>query len=112
MNLVTLDQAKLRLRMDTDDLDDDIELMISAASTIILRYLDSAADEFLDSNGDVPTDSNGDAEVPADVQTAALYLVGTMLRDPDGSDTQKWESGYLPPMVVSLLASRRIPPLA
>lgn len=111
-DLITLEQAKLRLRVDSDDQDDDISLMIAGASVALLRYLDSAADEFLDSSGDVIVDSSGAPEIPADVQNACLFLVGSWLRDPDGNDVDKWQPGWMPAPVVSLLASRRVPPLA
>lgn len=111
MNLVTLDEAKLRLRVDGTALDSDIELMIGGASATVLRHLDAAANAFLlDDNGDpIPEE---DVVVPDDVKNATLYLVGVMLRDPDGAEGKDWDMGYLPRPVTSLLMSWRKPPLA
>lgn len=111
MNLVTLDEAKLRLRVDGTAQDSDIELMIGGASTAVLRHLGDAANEFLlDVNGDpIPEDQ---IVVPDDVKNATLYLVGAMLRDPDGAEVKDWDMGYLPRPVTALLVSRRKPSLA
>jgi hypothetical protein len=111
MNLVTIDEAKLRLRFDGTALDTDIQLMIGGASATVLRHLDNAANAFLLDGDGVPIPENA-VVVPDDVKNATLYLVGVMLRDPDGADGKDWDMGYLPRPVTALLMSWRKPPIA
>lgn len=101
-DLVTLEQAKKRLRVFGNDRDADIQLMIEGASVLILRHL-AGGDDFMRIEPVV---------VPKDVQNATLTLVGVMLRDPDGANGKDWDRGFLPRAVSSLLVSRRKPVLA
>lgn len=114
MKLVTLDQAKLRLRFDTDALDPDIELMIEGASRAVMRYLgEYGTASFTDSAGDVSEDSNGIVlDVPEDVKLAVLVLVGILVRDPSGVDMASWEMGFLPAPVTAFLYPLRTPSMA
>lgn len=100
-----------RLRVDEPQIEADLALMIDGASTVVLRHLDRAANEFLlDEDGEpIPEEQ---VQVPADVQNATLALVGILLRDPDGADSKTWTAGHLPFAVTCLLMSRRVPPLA
>ena len=69
--LVTLEETKVALRVDADDLDGTLELMIEAASEAVISYLKDAAEEFMDEDGEsIP------GEVPARVQWATIALVG------------------------------------
>lgn len=112
-NLVTLEMARDHLRSDTTDDDNDLTLKIEAASTAVIKYLKGGAEVLgLDSNGDVQVDSDGDpVGVPRDIQLATLMLVGVFYRDREGQDTSKWQQGYLPAAVVSLLTGYRDPAL-
>jgi hypothetical protein len=87
--LVTTDQAQLRLKLDVAEGDADLELMIEGASAAILAYL-KLPDGF-------------DDAVPPEVQNATLALVGIMYRDPDGTEMQNWQQGYLPWAVTALI---------
>lgn len=113
--LVTLAQAKAQHRVDNDDLDSTLTLLIRAASLAVLRYL-KTPDAYQDSAGDVIVDSQGDpTEVPEDVQLAVLVLVGDMLKNPEGQAgiiNPSWSPGYLPTAVVSLLYPLRDPTIA
>ncbi len=115
--LVTLDQAKLHLRMDADDTfeDSDVTLKILAASAAVLDYLDAAQFDFLDTSGELLEDSSGPLTVPYKVQAATLLLVGDLYknREPTADDVvdPKFGYGYLPRAVVALLYPLRIPPV-
>lgn len=110
--LVTVDQAKAQLRIDTGDGDTNLALLIRAASRAVLRYL-KTPDAYQDSAGDVIADSNGDpTEVPEDVQAAVIMLTGNFMRDPSGVRPEDWAAGYLPAPVISLLYPLRDPTLA
>jgi hypothetical protein len=113
MKLITLEQAKLRCRIDADEADTDIDLMIEGASHAVLNYLKSGADYFLDTNGEVPLDTDGDPDgVPAVVQNATLLMLGYLYRYRDENPNDEFQMGYLPAPVMSLLYPLRDPALA
>jgi two-component system OmpR family response regulator len=68
--LVTLDQAKLHLRVDQDAEDDDITLKIEAASAAILDYIGDAQYLFLYTGGD---------ELDLEATTEFLVLIAALL---------------------------------
>lgn len=110
--LVSLAQAKARLRIDDDADDVNVELLIAGASLACLRYMGDVA-LYNDSAGEIPTDTAGDPiGIPEDVQIAVIYLVGIWYRDPDGVESDKWEHGFLPTPVISILYPFRLPTLA
>jgi hypothetical protein len=110
--LVGLIQTKASLRIDDDAQDPHLEFLIKAASARVLHHIDADQD-FLDTNGDPEEDTDGVAtDIPEDVQVAVIYLVGVFLRDPDGENSAKWEQGFLPPAVTSILYPYRTPTLA
>lgn len=93
---VTIDQVKARLRIDNEDEDDDITLMIEQATAVITAYL-KIPDAYQDSAGQIPLDSYGDPiGVPREVQLSTLILIGYLYRDRDGADMAQWQQGYLP----------------
>lgn len=100
-DLITLEQAKLHLRIDTDAEDNDLNLKIAAASQAIAQYLKWTVQ---------PT------PVPELVSQACLMLVGYMYRERDGSNESAVPSqygyGYLPLGVTAILYSFRKPSLA
>lgn len=108
--LVSLDQAKQRLRFDHDEDDNDLTLMIEGASAAVLNYLKSDQ-VFVDSFGDVESDSAGPI-VPHEIQNATLMLVGILSRDRDGEEMEKWQHGLLPFPVLALLYPLRDPALS
>lgn len=105
--LVELDQVKARLRFDHDLEDDDIQLAISAASAAVLNYLKVAHTVYDDSFGTTVL-----ADVPFEVQTAVMHLVGIWKRDPSGIEMEKWQQGYLPPPITAILYPLRDPALS
>lgn len=113
--LVSLDQALLHLRIDTDTAgaadESDIRLKIMGASAAVLNYI-GRDQMFLDTYGDPLDDSSGDPIVPADVQAATLLLLGDLYRNRDGENTAEWEYGFLPRSCQALLFPRRLPTLA
>lgn len=110
--LVSLEQAKRMLRIDGTAHDANLELLISAASQRVLHHIDSDQD-FLDSYGEPDEETDGVAlDVPADIAIAVIYLVGVLLKDPDGEKPETWDPGWLPPACTSMLYPYRTPTLA
>jgi hypothetical protein len=107
--LVTLAEAKVRLRYNHDEEDGDLTSLIGAASGAVLNYLKVAETYYDDSSGEIPLLLSGGTDVPGPVKTATLYLVGVLARDRDGINAADWERGYLPNPVVSLLYPLRDP---
>lgn len=105
-DLVDLDEAKKMLRIEGEDDNAALALLISAASASVLTYLKTAADPF------VGADGNLKGEVPAQVKVATLLLVGMLRRNPDNDVERAFEPGYLPVPVMSLLYPLRTPTLA
>lgn len=113
MKLVTLEQVKAHLRIDTEDGDADLSLKVEAASSLVVDYLKDFEYAAFDSAG-VILDSTGDpVDVLPKVQAATLLLVGFLHRERDGSNEyavpSAWGYGYLPHGVVSLLYNLRPP---
>ena len=113
MMLVTVEQAKERLRVTHDTEDADLTNMIEGASAAVLNYLGIDGSAFY-----VPTNSESEVSssesdpqlvVPAEVQTATLILVGMLYRDRDGVEAKDWEHGYLPKPVTAFLYPLRDP---
>lgn len=110
--LVTLEQASMHLRRDTDDDDSDLSIKIKAASILVIRYLKDAV-TFLDSADEVEYDSAGDPLVPEDVQSATLLIIGALYDSRgDNSEADFFEGGKLPPAARALLDTLRKPTMA
>jgi hypothetical protein len=108
MMLVTLQQAREHLRVDTTDGDNDILLKVKAASRAVVTYLKSPS--FAESSGEIPEDSAGIAiDVPEDVQIATLMLIGYFDRQRDEDGGHEYELGFLPRPVSALLYPYRVP---
>ena len=72
MMLVSLEQAKLRLRA-SDHEDPDLMMMIQQASDMVLTYIKKDEDDF--------------EEVPHAIQVATLLIVGELMKEREaGSD--------------------------
>lgn len=107
--LVTLQQVKEALRVDTSDDDTWLTLLIGSASNRIIQFLKGRADDVLnlDSGGE-PTS----AGIPDEAAVATIMLVGYYYRNPDQDPDGDFERGYLPKPVSSLLYMLRDPTLA
>lgn len=114
IGLVTLEQCKSHLRIDGTDSDSNLQLLIYAASRIVLNYLKRDEDYYLNSDGtmDIDTDTQGYFEVEAEVQVATMIMVGKLYDDPSGEEVEKWSHGYPPIPVLSILYPLRDPSLA
>lgn len=108
MMLVTLQQAKDHLRVDTDFQDNEIALIIEGASDAVARYLTStdpeATDAYMDSNGEPITEL-----VPPVVRNATLIMIGYLFRNRDENEGEAFERGYLPKPVTALLYPLKTP---
>lgn len=110
-DLITLDQAKSHLRVDSDDDDMWIALFISAVSGAVNAWLkdawrayvlavDANGDFLLDSSGDPypAQDDNGDLTVKPMVVAAVLVELAQQYRFRDGSGAatvpSNWGHGY------------------
>lgn len=107
--LVTKEQVKAALRIDTTDDDAHLTLLIGAASNRIISFLKGRADEVLnlDSAGELTS-----AGIPDEVTVATIMLVGYLYRNPDQDRDGDFELGQLPKPVKSLLYMLRDPALA
>ncbi len=76
--LVTLDQAKERLRIDFDDDDFDIMSMVSQASAILLKRIKMTEATINDSWG-------SPLEIPEDIQAVTLEMVAEMYTNREAS---------------------------
>lgn len=129
VELVTTVQARAHLRLDEGDSSgapDDVwlETWIPAASELVRNYVkrdrnlyewerDSHGDIIVDSAGEpiVVFDSAGRPIVRAAVRAATLLYLGILYRDRDGTEMEKWDPGYVPRPVMSLLYPLRDPAL-
>lgn len=104
--LVSLQQVKSHLRIDTADGDADILAKAKAASAAIVRYLKEPV-FWSGSSGVIETDSAGIAiDVPEDVQIATLLLIGYFDRQRDEDEENSYAEGRLPQPVRALLPER------
>ncbi len=119
--LVTLEQARVHLRIDHDADDAWLNVMIPAVSEAVLLWLKDpmrAYETILDSSGDpvVVEDSNGPITRPV-VRSAVLLEVATQYRYREGEGApqapEHWGHGYtLSPGATSLLTPLRRPTVA
>lgn len=108
-DLVTIEAVKKGLGVDFEDDDDNLQLLISAASRIILRYLKPEGSAgFYDPESNQVTA----ADVPDDVRLATIVLVGHLYREPDADTEKAYGLGQLPFAVTALIYSRRHPTMA
>jgi hypothetical protein len=125
--LVTIEDAKARLRIVHDAEDLDLEMMIQQASAAVMNYLGkpldyytattdgaysasgSGSSEPVSSELDASSDGTTAIPVPDEVQLATLLLVGILYRDRDGTEAKEWQHGYLPWPVTSFLYPLRDP---
>lgn len=101
-DLVSLEEAKLQLRITWDDEDQYVELVLAAAEAAVLDYIKE------DKGWSIST-------VPKGVKLAILVLMSTYyepFRDGDNFDNPSVAHGYFPPAVTSLLHRYRKPAYA
>lgn len=113
--LVSLEQAREHLRVDTTDGDNDLLLKIKGASRAVLNYIVGSVrtSHFTDSAGDVLEDSAGVAlYVPEDVQIATLFVIGYYDRNRDSDRDKEADGLFLPYPAKQLLIPYRDPSLA
>lgn len=110
--LVSVDRVKTLLRIEHDNDDEMLGIIISASSRAVVRYLKGQAGELLsiDSPPNSPTDDLD--TVPEDVAMAIVMLTGILYREPDGDSAKAFEQGYLPKPVTALLYPLRDPSIA
>lgn len=101
IDLVTLEEAKLQLRITDDAHDDDLSMKIKAASAAVLNYLRGTRNLYtpmLDENGDFVTDEDGyyvpdpgDSDGPQvrdEVKAATLILLTEMFEKRSGAQSE------------------------
>lgn len=105
--LVSLSQAKARLRIDGSSGDTDYTLMLTQAQALVLDYVKQQYDDDWADTVDAWTD----ATVPDQVAVAILLMFG-WLDAHRGDDTATLEMGQLPMPVVATLWRLRDPGMA
>lgn len=103
--LVSLEEVKTGLRIDSTDDDTLLEALILAASSAVVNYLKGQAATVL-SNSDSPP------ETPPVVKQATVLLVSYLYSNSDSDKDGAFEMGYLPKPVMALLYPLRDPALA
>lgn len=114
IELVTLEQAKDKLKIVADNTkDDEIIMLIRGCSRAVLTYLKLEEDAYLNSDGTMDLDSStlGYNEVPEEVQLAVLNWITVLFTDPAGMQFN-FDHLYPPPAVIGLLYSLRTPTVA
>ncbi|MGF6839897.1 hypothetical protein QF001_003764 [Paraburkholderia youngii] len=95
--LVSLDEAKQWLRIDGDELDDQLTQAIQAASDYALAYLKWKR-RYLKRR-----------VVPEHIRSAVAIHAGSMIRDPDGVGASSEEYGYALKTAINLMYVNRTP---
>lgn len=102
--LVTIEQASIHLRRDTNDDDQDLILKIHAASQAVLNYITDHS--FLDSSGEPEYDSGGTIlGIPYPIQAAVLSVVGDLYTD---RDQENFRDGGTMPRLGDIILSRTV----
>lgn len=104
IELVTLDEAKMHLRIDDDYGDPDLTLKIQGGSAAILSYVQGSRELIIDDSGTLIK-----GEPLTRVQTALLILLGYLDRNRGGEEEQKLKQGELPYSVSMLIYDLRKP---
>lgn len=104
IELVTLEEAKLHLRIDDDYGDDDLTLKIQGGSAAILAYVQGSRQLIVDDAGKAI-----EGEPLFRVKTALLVLLGILDRNRGGEEEEKLKQGELPFSVSMLIYDMRRP---
>ncbi|OAT18012.1 phage protein [Buttiauxella gaviniae ATCC 51604] len=102
IELVTLDEAKMHLRIDEDYGDSDLTLKIQGGSAALLAYIQGSRDKVVTENGDLI-----EGEPLTRMQTALLVLLGYLDRNRGGEEEEKLKQGELPYAVTMLIYDLR-----
>ena len=108
-DLITLNQARLHLKLDVSDA--DLSLKLEQAEAIVLNYIERSDDDGWTAEIAAWTDET----VPRPVQAAILLQLGELFRfrgDDAAQDVPKREHGFLAPGIVALLHRYRDPVVA
>jgi len=110
LSLISLDEIKPMLRIDGDESDHMLMILIGAASAAVMRYLDTQAPIYvaLDADGALAPD----AVVPPEVKIAVAGLVGHFFDNPTADPEEVFGQGRLPYFVTAPLYQMRDPALA
>lgn len=105
IELVTLEQAKEHLRIDSDEDagNADLTMKIQAGSAAILSYVQGSRDQIVKPSGDLI-----EGEPLRRTQTALLMLLGWLDRN-RGGEEDKLKQGELPYSVTMLIYDLRRP---
>ena len=100
IELVTLEQAKEHLRIDSDEDagNADLTMKIQAGSAAILSYVQGSRDQIVKPSGDLI-----EGEPLRRTQTALLMLLGWLDRNRGGEEEDKLKQGELPYSVKLLI---------
>lgn len=122
IELVTLDEAKLQLRITDEAHDDDLNMKIKAASSAVVNYLRGTRNLYepmLDANGDFVTDDDGyyvadpgDSDGPQireEVKAATLILLTEMFEKRSGEEGAVDYIMAMPSAAMALLYPLRDP---
>jgi hypothetical protein len=103
-SLISLDQAKIQLRLPiaSTEYDDDLSLKVESATAIVVDYLNRSEDDWIVGS---PAASPADYELPI-VQAAILEVLANLWRHRGDEGTQ---DGPLTARVVNMLRGLRIP---
>lgn len=104
IGLVTLDEVKSYLRIDTDAGDADLQDAIYQASAVILDYVKSSRSLIVDDAGKVI-----EGEPLARVKRSTLILVGIFDRVRNGEEENRYTEGNLPFSVTAFIRTLHAP---
>lgn len=77
--IVTIDEAKLHLRIMGEDEDDVIQIYMAAAEEYIANYID----------GDIPGSTDSPPDIPYSIKAAALLLIAGMYENRQSEGTEQ-----------------------
>lgn len=104
IGLVTLDEVKSYLRIDTDAADNDLQEAIYQASAVILDYVKSSRSKIIDDDGELI-----EGEELQRVKRSTLILVGIFDRVKNGEEEQRYSQGNLPFSVTAFIYTLHTP---
>lgn len=104
--LASLAEAKGLLRIDFSDDDAALQLLLDAASSAVVDYLQGGGFPVVDDAGQVT------GQLPAQVKIGTIMLAGFLYENPDQDPKNAFSGGHFPSQVLSLLRPLRKPTLA
>lgn len=104
IELVTLEEAKDHLRIDTDAGDADLKIKIQAGSAALISYIQGSRNLVLTDSGDLIS-----GEVLLRLKSALLILLGWMDRNRGAEEEERLQQGELPFSVTMMIYDLRKP---